>query len=547
MAILIPSKNIYEKQNPKVRDNVIERIEIEAVEVLPNNKYEEPIFNGRVPIKNKQSNTFVGVKSLEMGNYAIYRPTVCCGTKNYSYEYITFDLVVKRQIGNSYATSIFSGQKENGENYIGIAKVVSSEVSKYNVENAVTFEGNYVNEYDYNYSFDTNKILSYNGEKTQVEKQQYNDIVGEKIIFSIDDQNQYPVAGSVVDKLAYIKRDILSKGENIQTKSTVEGGMAIWAIPNFEAVESIENNEYTSLRSPTIEKYEDRYVIKNISVPVSLKTIYYASAFYRPLSDGHTVNDRFSNKYPVKVVEVVQVAQQIEISIYGNTIGIDLTDKTIYINGQTDKKVHSVDGNELMQTSNYSNEKKDFDISQLEVEYRDTVPFRTAIIRLKDGSAKDFDIEIKAINKNSGQIIDRDIKAGTIRSSSIPINENDEVEIMSANSSKHGAIEENYKNTQDLYKNGKETAIIRCSIGDYYDYNSGEKVISVDNSTGKMSFEIYDQVIPMVYGVDGQDHPMSKNKDGSPKVFQVLGSKIYYDGAVWQELSLQEVDKTKSV
>ena len=99
--------------------------------------------------------------------------------------------------------------------------------------------------------------------------------------------------------------------------------------------------------------------------------------------------------------------------------------------------------------------------------------------------------------------------------------------------------------------NGKETATILCSISDYYYYiegtneNKGLKVISVDNSTGKMSFKMYDQVIPMVYGADGKDRPMSTYQDGSPKVFQVLGSKIYYDGAVWQELSLQEVDKNE--
>lgn len=94
------------------------------------------------------------------------------------------------------------------------------------------------------------------------------------------------------------------------------------------------------------------------------------------------------------------------------------------------------------------------------------------------------------------------------------------------------------------YSLGKETATIRCSINNYYDYDSGDKIISVDNSTGKMSFEIYDEVIPMIYGADGKDRPMSLYQDGSPKVFNVLGSKIYYDGAVWQELSLQE--KTKS-
>ena len=45
MAILIPSKNIYDKQNPKVRDNVIERIEVGAVEVVPDNEYETPVYN----------------------------------------------------------------------------------------------------------------------------------------------------------------------------------------------------------------------------------------------------------------------------------------------------------------------------------------------------------------------------------------------------------------------------------------------------------------------------------------------------------------------
>jgi hypothetical protein len=103
------------------------------------------------------------------------------------------------------------------------------------------------------------------------------------------------------------------------------------------------------------------------------------------------------------------------------------------------------------------------------------------------------------------------------------------------------------ENISSQYALGKETATIRCSIGDYYDYNSGDKIISVDNSTGKMSFTMYDQVIPMVYGADGKDRPMSLYQDGTPKVFQVLGSKIFYDGAVWQELSLQEVDKTKIV
>ena len=59
--------------------------------------------------------------------------------------------------------------------------------------------------------------------------------------------------------------------------------------------------------------------------------------------------------------------------------------------------------------------------------------------------------------------------------------------------------------------------------------------------TYPMCFRMYDEVLPMVYGADGKDYPMSKKKDGTPKTFKVLGTKIYFDGAVWQELFLQEI------
>lgn len=60
-----------------------------------------------------------------------------------------------------------------------------------------------------------------------------------------------------------------------------------------------------------------------------------------------------------------------------------------------------------------------------------------------------------------------------------------------------------------------------------------------------MTFDIKNEVIPMVFGADGRDRPMSRYNDGSPKVFNVVGRKMIYDGAVWQELTLQE--KTQCV
>ena len=56
----------------------------------------------------------------------------------------------------------------------------------------------------------------------------------------------------------------------------------------------------------------------------------------------------------------------------------------------------------------------------------------------------------------------------------------------------------------------------------------------------KMKFDLHDEVIPYVKGANGQDQPMSKHQDGTAKVFEVIGSNIIYDGAMWQELTLLE-------
>lgn len=111
--------------------------------------------------------------------------------------------------------------------------------------------------------------------------------------------------------------------------------------------------------------------------------------------------------------------------------------------------------------------------------------------------------------------------------------------VLSGNLTKYNTIYL-FDNVLNEYKNGKETATVLCSISDYYD-DSNNKVISSDKSTGRMCFDIYDEVIPMKMDYRGEDVPMSRNQDTTPKVFKVLATRIYYDGAVWQELTLQEV------
>lgn len=100
------------------------------------------------------------------------------------------------------------------------------------------------------------------------------------------------------------------------------------------------------------------------------------------------------------------------------------------------------------------------------------------------------------------------------------------------------ASEYQAQQTINEYKNGKETATVLCSISDYYDAN-GNKIISIETSE-KMCFDIGDIVIPYIYTPQGIDAPMSLNKDGTPKQFEVIGRRPYSEGAVWQELTLLE-------
>ena len=64
--------------------------------------------------------------------------------------------------------------------------------------------------------------------------------------------------------------------------------------------------------------------------------------------------------------------------------------------------------------------------------------------------------------------------------------------------------------------------------------------ISTKDKSKPMTFEIGDEVIPMIYTANGKDEPMSKKKDNSPKVFRIVGREMIYDGAVWQIIYLQE-------
>ena len=101
-----------------------------------------------------------------------------------------------------------------------------------------------------------------------------------------------------------------------------------------------------------------------------------------------------------------------------------------------------------------------------------------------------------------------------------------------------GATTTLYNKTLVGYQNGKETANLRCSINEYFDEN--DNIVISTQTANKMIFDLYDEVVPMLLNEWGEDAPISYNKQGLAKTFKVVGIGKIGDGAVWQNLTLRE-------
>ena len=108
-----------------------------------------------------------------------------------------------------------------------------------------------------------------------------------------------------------------------------------------------------------------------------------------------------------------------------------------------------------------------------------------------------------------------------------------------------------YEQLTGGWSEGKELATLKCSIGEYYEYdvtkddNKGSLAISTQNNDLPMLFNNGDIVIPYIAIANGTE-PLSIKSNGRPKMFQVTQIRPYFDGAFWQELQLQEVYSGKT-
>ena len=105
-------------------------------------------------------------------------------------------------------------------------------------------------------------------------------------------------------------------------------------------------------------------------------------------------------------------------------------------------------------------------------------------------------------------------------------------------------LPERYNTILEEYKNGKKKLTLLCDINDYYYYDATKPdkkgSIAISRNLTRLTFKEYDEVIPMIKLANGDYVPIGKNEDGTPMVFVVLAIRVFYDGVVWQELTLQQ-------
>ena len=561
MAFVIPSKHIYNKDNDKLRDNKIDRIEVGAFEVVPNNEYETPVYNEDIIVENLISFENENKEnSSQTRNYGqtFYEDTIDYVYLDNIFKYKEGRIIIPKNRNNKFISKIFKGENEEKE----IGFLVNGNTIKKQISSTVLYTG-----YDEVGGKYYTKMETIYGEETE---NKTGAIIFPDFPFSISSSS-----GGIFNN----------------NKASITGLQNETEVP-------------ISFSSDDLNYYID------------YKILVYAKLEYLKGGANSLLGGLNTSPYPYNLVVSgscdIYEGKQIEITVYGNTIGIDLTDKTIYVPNQSGNKPFFVEGNELMQKSNVC-----LDSSNLLVEYKDS---NKAVIKFKDGISKSKNTYVTIIIHNI--IYGEDyirvkgrqeiIRAGETQTRDLSLITDDWIEITSAYT-EDNQISESFSKTLSSYSQGKEPATIRCAIADYINYISAtvveyapveydnevvcildvkkshlaEKIVQADyievqgvrgkvweaqdtkvhidfyslsivpylekgtltiplkeidinNNNGKMAFDIYDEVIPMVYTANQTDKPMSRYKDGSAKTFVVLGTKIYFDGAVWQELTLQE-------
>lgn len=581
MAIVIPSKHIYDKDNNKIRDNKIDRIEVNATEITHDNKYETSVYNEKIIIENYSTYSEKNISSNVRGFF-----------KN-SWTFTYGVGVAKTQITRLYCAGIIKIPKLKNNTLIEkiLSKTDNEGNARIKYSSRCTKKTGTVSKNEVL----TEKIFNPNSGSIRVEVSVTNNAIknNDRNFTSEKSGEILPDTSIYEDTISFNQKyTALGLEYSVTSKTTYPDNLT-----NLGSLDVTYNEEN--------EEYQFEYVL--------LCGIGFDKLGAKKEED-YTIGEDTKDFTLTKNISLSGETEfyfpdQVEITVYGNTIGIDLTDKIVYIPDESGDKPFSVEGNELMQTSNYypSFEFRKLNSSEFYIGY-DSNERVSATITVQDHLVgKDLLVRIFEDDNRGETYVDK-LYENVYKDFIVDIGGYHiyDIEIFERIEIKTNSIIDCFEKTLNEYKNGKETATILCdmfqydvavtlrvlnyelqdngdirctlqadNINDMYDilymknisvngikgtitypveehfalvvYFKDARVINelqkgeiTINKKSNFYFNIGDVVIPMVYGANGVDKPMSKYKDGTPKKFKVLGTRIFYDGAVWQELTLQE-------
>ena len=290
MAIIIPSKNIYEINNQKVVDNEVDNIEVSAKRIEETKDFSVNVYNNDFDVVTYQH----GAETSDI--HEEYRPhthaptSYCAVSGVFKPFYVDIDVVVNKQIGNKIITQIKTGEDKTDETanikYTTACIKKSAPISaRYHTSESGRHDPSFTNiQYTY---LDDGEEGVFNLPKTITVQHNYSDISLSEITVNLNDETNL--------------KDI--------------GG----------TIKITETNDYFSFTCHLLCG-EEIYELKGDAVGPP------------------------TNRSTASGTATIYIPQKISLTVYGNTIGIDLQDETVKIgDGQ---HVYSFSGNELMQTSN---------------------------------------------------------------------------------------------------------------------------------------------------------------------------------------------------
>jgi hypothetical protein len=496
MAIIIPSKNIYDiSDNNKVLDNKISSVSVDATAMVSNNQYDTIV-----------------------ASHTIFNPEVASAEDKEDIAYTT-DYT---QLIDTYAYAYAAAYQKDAISY-------SENTAEYSTE----IENGYISKLT-----KTAPLPITDG--SGVEISYFGDILTQKITAEVFVPTQYKWGFDTWqdDFKKHAQKTSTQYGETTVNNNTaleiptmpIKTEISASGISDIVVAEGVDNKSMSYVAF--INNNKDLLLISREIAEFSTESM------TGKVTEYGTTTDNDFPRFAISGTKTTYIVKEIRVSINGNTIEYKV-EKNNQFYGDASQKPISYESNELLQetATAYGTKLPQHISEQILKNYKNGK--ETAILKCSIG-------EYYYDDGNFALSTKRDYDASGV----------------SVGYQDYGNYVEFWLEEQEplpydvivgysVYENGlvdstNTTIIPKGFISVTEPLEEGNQTMwSVDkiytNDKIPMTFAIGDIVIPHIIGSNGVETPMSIKTDGSPKEFRVIGTHIYFDGAVWQELTLQEI------